>query len=309
MIKFGIVSISSIVPRFIEGVRHSQYGEVVAVASRSLSNAQDFAKAFKIAKAYGNYEELLADDTIDAIYVAGANFTHYESCRLAIKAGKHVLCEKPMVLKSVEAKELFQLAKENHVLLMEASKTVFLPYLQKVKELIKSNQLGKIHYVEMCSSFPMPQDPNHWMLGEAGGCLYGSAIYTIQVMSYLFDAQITESHAQFIFNERGCDVQCSLALQLGDIQVNSVISMIAKNLNRAIIYGEKGRIEIKNYWKARSFTIINEEELKYDFPCNSEFTYEIDHFIDCVKKGLTESPIVSEYLSVMTCEIIEKLKG
>ena len=129
-IRYGIVSTASIVPRFVAGVQASQTGEVVAIASRSLSKAQEVATTLGIPKAYGSYEELYADPTVDVIYVATYNKGHYPVAKAALFAGKHVLVEKPFALTLDEAEELFAIAKEKKRFLMEAQKAVFLPITQ-----------------------------------------------------------------------------------------------------------------------------------------------------------------------------------
>lgn len=310
MIRFGIVSISSIVERFVEGVNNSKNASVIAVSSRDLKKATQFASKLGIMKAYGSYEEMLMDQEIDAIYVAGVNFLHYEQVKLALQHGKHVLCEKPFVLEVKHAKELFELAKASSLFLMEAQKSVFLPTTREIKNLIESKAIGEVHSIQLLSSFPLPHD-DHWMVKESGGCLYGSATYTIEPLRYLFNEDFSSINGQFIMNEHGCDLQCSLAFQIGNhVQVNSVISMLVKNDQLATYYGTLGRIEVKNYWKAKSLKIIMNDgyEETRDFPCESEFTYEIEHFCDCIEKQLIESPIMSSRMTIETCRIVDELK-
>lgn len=310
MINFGIISISSIVPRFLEGVKHSKDARVVAVTSRSLSKAKQFAKENGLSKAYDSYQDMLRDEDVDAIYVAGPNFSHYEAIALALMSGKHVLCEKPMVLEESKAIELFEMAQNYDVFLMEAQKSVFLPTMKELKKLIESKAIGEIHSIQLMSSFPLPHE-NHWMLRESGGCLYGSATYTIEPLRYLFDEEFSAMNGQFILNKYGCDVQCSLAFQLGNrIQVHSVISMLVQNENQATYYGTLGKIEVKNYWKAKSLKITMNDgcQKTLNFPCESEFTYEIDHFCDCINYGYVESPIMSSKMTIETCRIVDELK-
>jgi predicted dehydrogenase len=105
-VKYGIVSTAQVVPRFIEGVRLTDNGEVAAISSRSLETAQAFATAYNIPKAYGSHAELYADSELDVIYIATYNKGHFPEAKQALLAGKNVLLEKPFTLTLAEAEEL-----------------------------------------------------------------------------------------------------------------------------------------------------------------------------------------------------------
>ena len=110
--KYGILSTASIVPRFINALRESGRGEVVAIASRSEEKAAEKAKEWNIPKSYGSYEALLADPEVEVVYVAMINSEHYTYTLKALEAGKHVICEKPFTLNHEHARHLFQVARE-----------------------------------------------------------------------------------------------------------------------------------------------------------------------------------------------------
>lgn len=130
-IRYGIMSTAQIVPRFVSGLRESAQAEVRGIASRRLENAQKMSKELAIPVAYGSYEELCKDETIDIIYIPTYNQGHYSAAKLALSQGKPVLLEKPFTLNAAEAEELFAIAQEQGVFLMEAQKSVFLPITQK----------------------------------------------------------------------------------------------------------------------------------------------------------------------------------
>lgn len=147
-IRYGIMSTAQIVPRFVAGLRESAQAEVRGIASRRLENAQKMAKELAIPVAYGSYEELCKDETIDIIYIPTYNQGHYSAAKLALSQGKPVLLEKPFTLNTAEAEELFAIAQEQGVFLMEAQKSVFLPITQKVKATIQEGRLGEILWVQ-----------------------------------------------------------------------------------------------------------------------------------------------------------------
>ncbi|MGO2315120.1 MAG: Gfo/Idh/MocA family protein, partial [Pseudolactococcus laudensis] len=152
-VKYGIVSTAQVVPRFIEGVRLTDNGEVAAISSRSLETAQAFATKYNIPKAYGSHAELYADSELDVIYIATYNKGHFPEAKQALLAGKNVLLEKPFTLTLAEAEELFELARVKNLFLMEAQKSVFLPVTQLVKEVVQSNEIGDILSVDSVTAY------------------------------------------------------------------------------------------------------------------------------------------------------------
>ena len=189
MFKYGILSTASIIDRFVAGIRESKDGHVQALASRTLDNAKKAAKRLDINNYYGSYEELYKDNDIDIIYIPTVNGYHYRDCKNALKHHKHVIVEKPFTLSIQDAKELFDLAKNNNCFLMEAQKAVFLPSTNKVKQLIDDKIIGELKYIEFKAGFPGQYDYDHWMynLSLGGGTLNASATYTIEYLQFLFN--------------------------------------------------------------------------------------------------------------------------
>lgn len=312
MIRYGILSTASIIDRFIAGIRESQDGYVQAIASRTIDKARKTAQRLHIEHYYGSYEELFMDENVDVIYIPTVNSFHYRDCQNALRHHKHVIMEKPFVLESQQAKELFELAKQQNCFLMEAQKSIFLPTTQKVKDIIQSNQLGKIKYIEMKAGFPGRFDDEHWMNNHAmgGGALYGSATYTIEYLQYLFNQPTFEIDGSCIKGLTGVDQICNFQLKMNqDILVSSTIAMNVELKNEAVIYGELGYLVIPYFWKARGFELhLHQQAIQYfDFPCQSEFVYEIEHIHNCLKQGLLESPIMNKEKTIQTCQLVEQL--
>ena len=312
MIRYGILSTASIIDRFIAGVRESHDGYVQAIASRSLQKAKDAAQRLNIETYYGSYEELYEDENIDVIYIPTVNGFHYRDCRNALLHHKHVVMEKPFVLHSHEARELFELAKKQNCFLMEAQKSVFLPTANKAKEIIESGLIGKVKYIEYKAGFPGRFDYNHWMydLSMGGGALSGSATYTIEYLEYLFDQPVLEIDGTCIKCPTGADEICHFQLKVNqDILVSSTIAMNVELKNEAVIYGELGYIVIPYYWKAKGLELhLHNQDVKYfDFPYQSEFVYEVNHIHKCLKQNLIESPIMNKEKTIQTCQLVESL--
>lgn len=312
MIKYGILSTASIVERFVRGIRESHDGKVIAIASRSLDKAMIHAGRLNIKKYYGSYEELYEDDDIDVIYIPTVNALHYRDCKNALMHKKHVICEKPFVLKEKEAKELFDLAKKNHCFLMEGQKAVFLPTTKKVKELIEDDVIGDLKYIEFKAGFPGRFTYDHWMydLNTGGGALYGSATYTIEYLQYLLDNPDMEITGSYIPCPTGADELCHFTLNLNQkILVSSTIAMNAGLKNEAVFYGDKGYIVVPYFWKSNQLDVYlhNGETLHFNFPYNSEFVYEINHVNDCIKKGQLQSSIMDEKKTIQTIQLVDSL--
>ena len=310
-LRYGILSTASIVPRFVAALRETGTGEAVAIASRNAEKAATKAAELNIENSYGSYEELLADDSLDVIYVAPINSEHYRYSKLALNHGRHVVCEKPFTLNSSEARELFALAKEKGRFIVEAQKAVFLPVMQEIKDLIASGALGKIHLVDFTSSCSSVY--NEWLhsASAGGGALYGNASYSLHLLQFLFGKEIASYSGLCTKGSSKVDEQSVINLNIGgEILAVSKISTNVLATNGATIFGDLGRIEILDYWKARTAIVhyATGETVTLDHPCKHELVYELAHFNQCIKDGLLQSPVMDEAMTVGTLEMMERLR-
>ena len=305
---YGILSTSSIAPRFIAAVRACGKGKIVALSSRTLEKAQEKAKPWDIPTAYGSHEELLQDPNVNIVYISNVNTAHYVCAKKALLAGKHVICEKPCTTTAVQTQELYQLAKVKGRFFMEAQKMLFLPAVLAVKERLV--QLGRITMVDLNHSFPATY--NGWMFDKeaGGGPLLSSGIYAVQLILWLF-GDIADIRGVAGKLETGVEWQYILT---GETKSGVLFS--AKNSTRAVldntcrIFGEKGCIELPEYWKARKaiFHVDGKTEV-LEFPCEYELVYEVEHIARCIEKGLPGSPVITEELSVAGIRAIEQVKA
>ena len=148
-IRWGVISTAKIgVEQVIPAMQQGQYSEIVAISSRSQKKADASAELLGIPRAYGSYEALLADPEIEAIYNPLPNHLHVPWTIAALKAGKHVLCEKPIALTAMEARTLLQTAKEfPHLKVMEAFMYRFHPQWQTIKQLVADGNLGELRTI------------------------------------------------------------------------------------------------------------------------------------------------------------------
>ncbi len=307
-LRYGILSTSSIAPRFIAAVRASGKGQILALSSRTLEKAKEKAAAWDIPKAYGSHEELLQDEDVNIVYISNVNTQHYPWAKAALESGKHVICEKPCTTTEAQTKELYALARGKGLFFMEAQKMLFLPAVLAVKE--RLGDLGSITMAELSHSFPASY--NGWMFDEkaGGGPLLSSGIYAVQLMAWLF-GKITDI--------RGTASKLPTQVEWQYIltgQTENGVLFSAKNSTKAVldntcrIFGEKGWLELPSYWKARKaiFHIDGKEEI-LEFPCEHELMYEAEHIAECMEKGLLNSPVITEEISVEGIRAIEKVKA
>ena len=306
-LRYGILSTSSIAPRFIAAVRASGKGEIAALSSRTLEKAREKAKEWNIPTAYGSHTELLGDADVNIVYISNVNTQHYPWAKAALEAGKHVICEKPCTTTEAQTRELYALAREKGLFFMEAQKMLFLPAVLAVKERLP--QLGDIYMAELSHSFPASY--NGWMFDAqaGGGPLLSSGIYAVQLMAWLF-GEITEISGKASKLDTGVEWQYILT---GRTEQGVLFS--AKNSTRAVldntcrIFGTKGWVELPNYWKARKavFHVEGETEI-LEFPCEHELVYEVAHIADCLEQGLQNSSVVTEEISLEGIRTIEQVK-
>ena len=307
-ISYGIVSTASIVPRFVAGIRASKEGSVAAIASRELAKAQKVATELHIPKAYGSYAEMFADPAIDIIYIATYNKGHFETAKQALEAGKPVLLEKPFTLSEADAKELFTLAKEKQLFLMEAQKAVFLPITLAVKKAIATGKIGEVKLMRSLTSYPNIGHVKWFPSLEAGGgTLHGSGSYPLHYMHYITDENYQNVTGNAVMPKGRSDQQSDLSLKFGaTILANIFITTEFGTDNGMTIYGTKGRIEIPNFWKTQVASIFtNEGREDLHIPFISEFAFEVDHVNECLKQGLLTSPIMTPALTIETVALVE----
>ena len=200
-LKWGIVAPGGIANKFADAVRDFTAGTVVAVGSRDAGRAADFAEGHGIPRSYGSYADLVADDEVEAVYVASPHSGHQEHALLAINAGKHVLIEKALARNSSEVEDIFAAAQQHRVLAMEAMWTRHLPHMAEVRRRVADGAIGEI--VTLAADHGQALDlPNDHRLKSpelAGGALLDLGVYPIAFCVDLLGAPQDERRLGEVF--------------------------------------------------------------------------------------------------------------
>ena len=245
-VRWGILSTANIgMQKVTPGIQKSAHSEVVAIASRDLGKARAAADKLGIAKAYGSYEELFADPDIDAIYNALPNHLHVPMTVAAAKAGKHVLCEKPIALTAADAESLRECPPDRIVL--EAFMIRFHPQWERAREIIRSGELGDIRSINAVFTY-FNADPNNVRNKSdiGGGGIMDIGCYPITAARYLFEAEpkrvvsLVERDATF-----GTDRLASVMADFGNgRQLSFTCSTQTTPHQRVQVFGTQAKMEI-----------------------------------------------------------------
>ena len=314
-VNWGVIGTAGIAKgQTIPGMKQAENCNLYAIAGRSLEKAAAFRAEFGFEKAYGSYMELLEDPAVEAVYIPLPNTLHYEWIRKSLKHGKHVLCEKPMVPTAAQARELFALAKEHHVILMEAYAYLHSPFIRAIKDELRS--IGKIRYIEsqfLTSDYDLT---NIRMRKETnGGAMYDLGCYNTSMISWMLGKQPETIQAAATFSPEGVDTLTTAIFSYDDgAKAMMTCGMVLETgaglrIDQLRIEGSKGSIRTTGAFNGcgrmeYSVILSGKEEVKtIDVPQN--YRLEAEQLGRCITDH--EQPHVTEAFTVANLEIIEKI--
>jgi len=245
-VRWGIISTANIgVAKVIPGMLKSKEFEVRAIASRSLPTAKKWAKKLGIPVAYGSYEELLADPEIDAVYNPLPNHLHVPLTLAAARAGKHVLCEKPIALSAADAEQLRNVPEG--ILIAEAFMVRAHPQWQKARDLVRKGKLGEVRAIQALFSYYNVDPMNVRNMADiGGGAAYDIGCYPVVVGRYIFGSE-PERVVSLIDRDPTFHTDRTTSALIdfgGGHHLTFTTSTQATNYQRVNILGTKGRLEI-----------------------------------------------------------------
>ncbi len=247
-VRWGILSTADIALRkVIPGLRRSPRSEVLAIASREDGRASAAANLLSIPRAYGTYEALLADPDIEAVYVPLPNHLHAEWTIAAARAGKHVLCEKPLAMTATQAQEMVDACRDARVLLMEAFMYRQHPSWIAVRGLVDTGRIGRLQAVDSWFSYHN-DDPSNIrnVFAAGGGALYDIGCYSVNLSRMLFAAEPTQVRATIVRDPViRVDTTTSAILGFEGGVATFTCSTRAESDQRVDVYGTEGRISVE----------------------------------------------------------------
>ncbi len=244
-LRIGIMGTARIARSFAQGVAPSQRVRIAAVASRDPAKAQEFADALGIAKCCGSYDALLADAGIDAIYIPLPNGLHAPWSMRALKAGKHVLCEKPLSANAAEARAMFAAARDHGVHLREGFPYLSQPQTLKMRELLAAGVLGTLRLVQASFAFTLADAGNaRWDPALAGGALMDIGVYPVSLIRIIAGQTPVRVQAAARWHAGGVDRALAATLEFESGLLAQIACSFEGSLHRqALIVGSEGIIE------------------------------------------------------------------
>jgi predicted dehydrogenase len=247
-LQLGILSVSGFFQKKIAiPVAKSPMIEIAAIASRSEDKAKKAASEYNIRKAYGSYEALLADPSIEAVYIPLPNHLHAQFIKKAADAGKHIICEKPIALNVQEAEESIAYAHKKGVKVMEAFMYRFHPQWQHARELIRMKEIGKVQLVQCIFTYNNTDPSNIRNQAEAGGgAIMDIGCYAVSSSRFLLGAEPKRVISLTQYDQNfGTDILSTGILDFGDSRAEYTIGTQTFPYQRVNVYGSGGVISVE----------------------------------------------------------------
>lgn len=306
-IRWGLLGAGEILNRWMKGAQQAEDMEIVAVASRSRERACGMAQRFHIPEAV-SYEEMLARQDIDVVYIPVPHTAHKDLAVRAMEAGKGVLVEKPAAINAGEFQEMIDCARRNHTFLMEAVWTKFFPLMQEIENWTGEKGIGQVRVVQSNFAFRSEVDPASRLFDpeRAGGGLLDVGVYNLH-----FSRMILKKDPLYLIGKASMDTDehhlqideqaaCIAQYDRGELAVMGSGVRIGM-LDTAWIYGTKGYITVPHFWKPTQMLVtVGKEETNVERKVPQKiagledegYQFEIMHVNQCIREGMIESPVL-----------------
>lgn len=324
-IRFGVVGTNFITDWVIAGAREDERFELAAVCSRTQERGAEFAAKHNIPHIFTSLEDMVQSDVIDAIYIASPNYKHAEQSILAMRHGKHVLCEKPLASNAREARQMVEASKQYGVTLMEAMKSTLSPNFLAAKQNLHRIGTPRRYFASFCQyssrydKFKEGIVLNAFRPELSNGAMMDIGVYTLYPLIALF-GRPQSINAQGVVLSSGVDGQGAVNMQYDGFNATVLYSKIANSLLPAEIEGEDGNIiidriqtpvDVRFYPRqapASGHEKRAEGESLSASETHNEYFYEVEEFINLIEQGRLESDINSHDCSIATMEVIDEVR-
>jgi len=315
--RWGILATGKIAHQFAQDLLQTPGAQLVAVGSRRLAAAEEFAAAYsregEPVRAHGSYEDLVADPEVDVVYIATPHSLHLENARLAFEAGKHVLCEKPLTLNLADAEEMVALARRHDRFLMEAMWMACHPGIRALRERLHAGEFGRPAHIHAELGFVVTADPSDRMLDPALGAsaLLDMGIYPLTFAHLMLGeaAALTAQADLATAGESTFDRAIALTGKYADGGLATMVASITSwSSSAATIATDRGRIDLQEFhhpttitftpravvadWTAQGGTVEPVEIVPVEPVIGRGYGNEALEVGRCLAAGLRESPLV-----------------
>lgn len=308
--KIGIIGSGRIANRFVPETKVVNGAEVVAVLNPDREEADKFAQKHSL-EAFTNFDAFVGK--VNAVYIASPHLTHYEYMKKCLLAGKHVLCEIPFTLKKTEAIELYRLAEEQNLVLMEASKTAYCPAFGHIVTLIKSGIIGDVVDVKASLSKMVAPPTRELDAEQAGGAMTEHASLTVMAIIKLLGLEWKDINFH-TKRENGVDIYTKGVLNYPHATSSFTLGIGVKTEGNLVISGTKGYVYVPAPWWLTSYFEVRYEDQtknkKYFYSYDGEgLRYEIQEFLSMIVNDRRSCYKLRRRESVAIAEIIEKFRN
>ena len=315
--NFATIGTSWITESFIDSSKYIENAHIYAAYSRSEEKAKAFTRKNNINKYFSSINEMLAEKNIDAVYIASPNSKHYEQAKMCLEAGKHVICEKPMVVTSDQLDELYKIADSKNLILLEAMKSMHSEGLEIIKnsiEKIGDFRTASIDFSQHSSkyaAYKKGENPNIFNPEFCTGALMDLGVYCVYFALELFgEPKKIISSSDFL--ESGADCTGTLIFVYDKLTVTITYSKVANGFTGSRILGEKGAILVKSVSKLIGVDLILNDGTKAnlypEIDENEVMSKEIAAFIDFINGENAEYYNYCKEMAFASCRIIENIR-
>lgn len=318
VIRWGILGCGKIARKFASDLQWVRDAKLVAIGAREQSTADAFAKDFPVEYKHNSYKALAENPELDVIYIATPHALHYEHVMLCLQHKKALLVEKAFAINYSQAKQMIDFAKSQQTFLMEAFWTRFLPHYLKVKEMIAQGQVGAIQYINAEFGFkptpPVSQRIYDPALG--GGSLLDVGVYPVFLALDIL-GKPDQIQASMVPTPSGVDEQCSIQFKYNNGAMANLFSSFATNLaTGADIAGDQGRIRLTHRFHGPTTelefypgVVDSKQTVAFEKANGNGYEYEAQHVTDCLKKGLTESPLRTHIDTLILTQTLDQIRS
>lgn len=300
-VRWGVLGAGRIAAKVSADIQASADSEIVAVAARDADRARAFADDFAVPRSYGSYDELLADDGVDVVYVATTHGQHHDLALRTLRAGKPVLVEKAFTLNARQAQEVVDLARASNLFCMEAMWMRTSPLIRRALDLVAEGRIGRVCSVTVDNGLLFPYDPQHRLydLAAGGGALLDLGVYSV-TFAWIFLGEPARVRTTGALSPTGSDQTMAMQWEYDDDRYAHVAcTTMAQTPARGVVVGTEGSMTLSRpFYRPDTLLVeraegrlISSEEMTEQLGGNG-YGPEIAEVERCLRAGLTESPVI-----------------